>query len=156
MAENVLTRKIGPLPTWAWTAMAAVGVVGYAYLSSRKSGSSDSATSSADLTPPEVLQVFPPEQQAPAAASSQVVVPDVVGEQYAAGARQVTNAGLKPKRGSAFVGTVQAESPKAGSKVSPGAGITLSGKKAAAKKKPSKPAPVGGKPRRPAARTTVT
>ena len=46
---NVLTRKIGPLPTWAWVAIVSVILIGYAYWRNKQS-SSATADTSADGT----------------------------------------------------------------------------------------------------------
>jgi hypothetical protein len=40
---NVFTQKIGPLPMWVWLIIAAVLVIGYAWLQSKKAASSSSA-----------------------------------------------------------------------------------------------------------------
>ena len=45
MAET-FTRKIGPLPMWAWTAIVGAVIVGWAWWKNRQSGSSSSTTSS--------------------------------------------------------------------------------------------------------------
>lgn len=44
---NVLTRKIGPLPTWAWVAIVSAILIGWAYFRSKQAGSS---TTAADTT----------------------------------------------------------------------------------------------------------
>lgn len=64
--ENVFTRKIGPLPMWAWLAIVSGAVLLWALIS-RKNGSSPgtSADQSAATTPEQIIQVFPP-NQAPA------------------------------------------------------------------------------------------
>jgi hypothetical protein len=43
--ENVLTRKIGPLPTWGWVAIIGGVIIGYAYYKNRQSSSSTAAAS---------------------------------------------------------------------------------------------------------------
>lgn len=57
---NVLTRKIGPLPTWAWVAIAAAALLGWAYYKNRTSSSStgSGATTDASQVPQFVNQTF--------------------------------------------------------------------------------------------------
>lgn len=43
--ENVLTRKIGPLPTWAWVAILSALIIGYAYIKNRNSSAGASTAS---------------------------------------------------------------------------------------------------------------
>jgi hypothetical protein len=40
---NVLTRKIGPMPAWAWIAIIAAALIGYAYYRNKQSAGSSSA-----------------------------------------------------------------------------------------------------------------
>jgi hypothetical protein len=60
---NVLTRKIGPLPTWVWTAIVGGVIVLWALYQRSKSGSSssgvDTAAAQASTTPPDVFMVSP-------------------------------------------------------------------------------------------------
>lgn len=44
---NVLTRKIGPLPTWAWVAIVSVILIAFAYWRNSQSGGSTAASSTA-------------------------------------------------------------------------------------------------------------
>jgi len=59
--DNVLTRKIGPLPAWAWTAIAAAVVLAWVYLHHAKTTSSGKPAGgraggfAASLVPPVVL-----------------------------------------------------------------------------------------------------
>ncbi|MHB1595399.1 MAG: hypothetical protein ACYCO9_16450 [Streptosporangiaceae bacterium] len=69
MAENILTHKMGPLPTWGWLAVATVGIGGYYLYSNGGLGSlgsgSSSATTSASGVPNYVFQVGQGPTQAP-------------------------------------------------------------------------------------------
>lgn len=63
---NVLTRKLGPLPTWAWIGIAAIAVIAWAYWRrSKQQQSSDMA--GAGQIPQFVNQVYsnaePPERE---------------------------------------------------------------------------------------------
>lgn len=60
MADNVLTRPIGPLPTWGWVGIIGGGVITWAIVAHRSSSSPSPGTS--QLQPPFVLQTTPPEQ----------------------------------------------------------------------------------------------
>lgn len=62
--KGALTRKIGPLPTWGWTAIIGGGVLGWAYWKNRKGASQSSATVP-NTTPPTVFLV--PDQTTPPA-----------------------------------------------------------------------------------------
>src|SRR5258708_38164320 len=57
--ENVLTRKIGPLPAWAWTAIAAAIVLLYVVLHGKSSSSSQGGGKghglATALVPPVIL-----------------------------------------------------------------------------------------------------
>src|SRR5260370_37509767 len=57
--ENVLTRKIGPLPTWAWTAIIAAIVLLYVLLHGKSSSSSSNQgggkARGTSLVPPVIL-----------------------------------------------------------------------------------------------------
>lgn len=57
-----------------------------------------------------------------------VKVPDVTGDKYMAGAKEIRGRHLIAQRGTPFVGTVRRESPHAGTSVRPGTVVTLSGK----------------------------
>jgi hypothetical protein len=136
MAENALTRKLGPLPTWGWVAIAAGVIGGYAYIERKQSSSATSGTQAASTEPPYVFQLYPPDgnddstSSTPAkkTGSREVAVPDVIGEEYPAGSAKVTKAGLRAQRSSPFVGKVTRESPSAGTHVKRGTMVTLSGK----------------------------
>lgn len=66
MADNVLTRKLGPLPTWGWLGIATAGFGAYYLYQSRKNSTAASATStSASNVPDYVFQNY---NQIPAAA----------------------------------------------------------------------------------------
>ena len=57
--ENVLTRKIGPLPTWAWIAILSAIVIGYAYWRNKQSAASSTPTGTdASQVPQFVNQVY--------------------------------------------------------------------------------------------------
>lgn len=47
---NVLTRKIGPLPTWAWVAIVSVILIGYAYWRNKQAGTTATPDTTADGT----------------------------------------------------------------------------------------------------------
>ena len=57
---NVFTRKIGPLPMWAWVAIVSAVILGYAYWKNRQSGStaSQSSTANASQVPQFVNQTY--------------------------------------------------------------------------------------------------
>lgn len=142
---NVLTRKIGPLPAWAWTGIAAAILIGWALIARHQAAADDNSPATSSVTPPVIEQfqlTTPPEQAAPAAGTS-VTVPNVIGQKYTAGAAKVTAAGFKARRGEKNVGTVTKETPNAGTRAKPGATITLSGK-GTPKKKPAG-GPKGGR-----------
>ncbi len=82
--ENVLTRKIGPLPTWGWVAIGGGGILAWAYFKRKKGGGGlfgggkpgkhkhqegAGGKPQAFLVPPYVgvwtYQAFPPENEAP-------------------------------------------------------------------------------------------
>ena len=58
--ENVFTRKIGPLPMWAWVAIVSAVILGYAYWKNRQSSSSQAqpATTDASQVPQFVNQTY--------------------------------------------------------------------------------------------------
>lgn len=69
---NVLTRKIGPLPTWAWVAIVSVLLIGYAYWRTKQSGTAADTTATgtdASQVPQFVNQTYtsvtPPAAGAP-------------------------------------------------------------------------------------------
>ena len=65
MAENALTRKLGPLPTWGWVAIVGGGAVAYAVWERRNTSTSGSGTAAANAVPPVIEQFqlsTPPEQ----------------------------------------------------------------------------------------------
>ena len=68
--ENVLTRKLGPLPTWAWVAIVAAILIGYFYLKNKQSGSTTGTGTGAGQIPQFVNQVYtsvlPPSAPVPA------------------------------------------------------------------------------------------
>src|SRR5271155_3134735 len=47
---NVLTRKIGPLPTWAWVGIVIVPIGIYAYIERKKSAAASNTTTGTDTT----------------------------------------------------------------------------------------------------------
>ena len=58
---NVFTRKIGPLPMWAWLAIVSAVILGYAWYKNRQSGSStasQSSTANASQVPQFVNQTY--------------------------------------------------------------------------------------------------
>jgi hypothetical protein len=144
-AENVLTRKLGPLPTWGWVAIGGGGILLWAWAERKKTTAtattaSSPGTDSSDLQPPYVFQVYPSTQEGGSGgtgksghehqrhASRSIEVPNVIGEEYTQGSEKVTKAGLKAQRSSPFVGKVTRESPSAGTRVKGGSLVTLSGK----------------------------
>lgn len=42
--ENVFTRKIGPMPMWAWVAIIGAAIIGFAYYKNKNSAASSSTT----------------------------------------------------------------------------------------------------------------
>jgi hypothetical protein len=57
---NVLTRKIGPLPTWGWVSIIGGAIVVWAVYARSKAGSTTAtAADSASTTPPDVFLVSP-------------------------------------------------------------------------------------------------
>lgn len=54
---NVLTRKIGPLPTWAWVAIVSVILIGYAYWRNKQAASSTDATADTSADGTDASQV---------------------------------------------------------------------------------------------------
>lgn len=58
--ENVLTRKLGPLPTWAWVAIVAAALILWAYYKNKQSGQQQAggATAGAGQVPQFVNQTF--------------------------------------------------------------------------------------------------
>jgi hypothetical protein len=77
---NVLTRKIGPLPTWAWTGIILTPILIYAVIERKKSSSSTTAASattgmtSASQVPQFVNQTYT-SVQAPSAPNSTGTTP---------------------------------------------------------------------------------
>lgn len=141
MAENVLTRKLGPLPTWGWVAVAGGGVVAYA-LWQRRQGANSSTAGNSTLTPPEIL-MFPPEQDADEGQDGntpdrhhrrhhgrpgQVKIPNEVGKDYMEGAADLKKHGLNAERQTPFVGKIRSQSPHAGTKVRRNTTVDLRGK----------------------------
>jgi len=70
---NVLTRKLGPLPMWAWTSIVLIIVIGYSLWSNKKAAATAAATASqtdASQVPQFVNQTYvnptPPSVQGPA------------------------------------------------------------------------------------------
>jgi hypothetical protein len=53
---NVLTRKIGPLPTWAWVAIVSALLIGYAYWRNKQSSSATADTSATGTDASQVPQ----------------------------------------------------------------------------------------------------
>ena len=71
--ENVFTRKIGPMPMWAWVAIIGAVIIGYAYYKNKNSAASTSQTGSttdASQVPQFVNQTYvspvPPSAPGPA------------------------------------------------------------------------------------------
>lgn len=54
--ENVFTRKIGPLPMWAWVAIVGGGILAWSLFSSKKAASSAADTSAAGTDASQVPQ----------------------------------------------------------------------------------------------------
>src|SRR5215469_12643109 len=56
---NVLTHKLGPLPTWLWIALAALIIVAWAYWRNRQASNASAAnTSAASSTPASDVPQF--------------------------------------------------------------------------------------------------
>lgn len=80
MADNVLTRKLGPLPTWGWMGIGTAAVGGIALYLAHKQGSSastaastDTGTTSTSNVPDYVFQNYnqlPQESATPATAAA--------------------------------------------------------------------------------------
>src|SRR5271155_3016496 len=80
---NVLTRKIGPLPTWAWTGIILTPILIYAVIERKKSSSTTAAsattgTTSASQVPQFVNQTYT-SVQAPSAPNSTGTTPVTTG-----------------------------------------------------------------------------
>lgn len=56
--ENVFTRKLGPLPMWAWVAIVSAVLIGYFYLKNKKAGQTTPTGTNASQIPQFVNQVF--------------------------------------------------------------------------------------------------
>ena len=48
--ENVFTRKIGPLPMWAWVAIVGAVIIGYAYWKNRQNNAASTSSTTADAS----------------------------------------------------------------------------------------------------------
>jgi len=55
---NVFTRKLGPLPMWAWMGIALAIALGFYLIKSKSSSSTDSSTSSGDTTDSSLVPEF--------------------------------------------------------------------------------------------------
>jgi hypothetical protein len=56
--ENIFTHKFGPLPMWAWVAIAAVILIGYFYWKNKQSASTTGTPTGASQVPQFVNQVY--------------------------------------------------------------------------------------------------
>ena len=67
--ENVFTRKLGPLPMWAWVAIVSAILIGYFYLKNKQSASTSPTGTNASQIPQFVNQVYtsvtPPTAEGP-------------------------------------------------------------------------------------------
>lgn len=53
---NVFTRKIGPMPMWAWVAIISAALIGYAFYKNKQSSAASTSATSPDTTPPQIDQ----------------------------------------------------------------------------------------------------
>ena len=65
--ENVFTRKIGPLPMWAWVAIIGAVIVGWAYWKNRQSNQAAAGTTGSSATVPQFVNQTYTTVQPPAA-----------------------------------------------------------------------------------------
>jgi hypothetical protein len=79
MADNVFTRKIGPLPMWSWVAIIGGVVVVWALYEQHKQSSAAASSTSANTTPPQIDQfaiTVPPEQEPAPPATATTPTPE--------------------------------------------------------------------------------
>ena len=55
---NVLTHRLGPLPTWVWIAIAAALIIAYSWWKSKSANAASSANTSASSTPADQVPQF--------------------------------------------------------------------------------------------------
>lgn len=85
--ENVFTRKIGPLPMWAWVAIIGGAIIAFSFYKSKTSGAAASsqtgATTDASQVPQFVNQTYtqpgPPGPVGPTGATGPAGPPGIVG-----------------------------------------------------------------------------
>jgi len=134
-----ITKKIGPLPIWAWALLlAAAGFIWWKYFGPGKAA----ATTTPAAAATKVVEVRgqpgkagprgkagkPGKKGGPAPVAKKVDVPDVRGEPYAKAGKEIKSKGLIAQRSAPYVGNVRSESPYPGSKVEKGTVVTLRGK----------------------------
>jgi hypothetical protein len=167
--DNIFTRKIGPMPMWAWVTIIGGALLAYYYWKNKTTATTQPAdTTNASQVPQFVNQTYttvnPP--GAPGATTGtggtgQVSVPNVVGMTDTAGDAAITAVGLKvvdtneAKGGSGGSTKITGQSPAGGTMVAQGSSVSVTlGTPTAAKKpppkkkapaKPKKPEPKGDK-----------
>jgi hypothetical protein len=144
--KEMLTSKVGPIPVWGWLGAATAGIGAWAWVerSRSKSASSgaSSSSSSSEGVPDYVFQIqnqLPPEAGTPTKTTTagKAKVPSVTGHTYTDASGILAAQGLRAARaaGEKDVGKVTSQSPKAGTEVTKGSTVTLSGKGPAKKTK---------------------
>lgn len=150
-----ITRKIGPLPIWAWALiLAAAGFIWWKFFGPGKAAAAPPAKAGGAKT--RVIEVRgqpgrpgprgkpgkPGKKGSPGPEPRKVDVPDVRGQAYVQAGREIRDRGLIAQRSAPFVGHVRSESPYPGAKVDKGTVVTLRGR-------PWQfgPTPGGGQPR---------
>jgi len=134
---DMLRAKAGPFAVWLWLVIITIAGLAY-YLYEQHKNAASGTTAAGTNTPEGYAQVpetvnqtditFAPPTAPEPGKAVKVTVPDVIGEQYEAGAPKVSKAGLIAQRGEPDVGVVKRESPSAGSHITKGSVVTLSGK----------------------------
>jgi PASTA domain len=154
---GVLGRKLGPLAVWAWLAILTVGGVAYYLYAKSKSGSSSSTAADTSGTGSETPSSGVPDyvsqvtinQPQPASTpgnvtTTDVTVPNTVGQPQEAAYAIISTAGLKPATTTPPIkGTtiyVKSQSPAAGAKATKGSTVTLTSAAKTTAKKTTAPA----------------
>jgi hypothetical protein len=151
---NVFTRKIGPLPMWAWMAIALLVALFYYLYKKNKSSSSSSGSSTSDTggsagttdqslvpqfvnqtytnsTAPAMPSVITVQNGGTSSAGGTINMPNVVGQSTTQAQAALKGAGLSsgtlsgPKVAKGQATVVAFQNPKAGAAVSPTTPITI-------------------------------
>lgn len=126
-----LTRKIGPVPIWL------IGLAGFGayWWWTHRTPAAAPAPTVVSVTGPAGPRgprgpagTGPDRDRPPPRGESVGTVPNVVGQKYRSGAERLADAGFRAQRSSPFVGTIESESPHAGSRAEKGSLVTLRGK----------------------------